>query len=81
MPIEAYAFGDGFTKEEAFELINSHVVRVEDKHIKQPNIEKTGFVAGLMTINDEVEIVIKFLGGIEQLTKSEFTAQMHLLDD
>tara|TARA_R110000737_G_scaffold353249_1_gene403554 strand:+ start:1867 stop:2115 length:249 start_codon:yes stop_codon:yes gene_type:complete len=80
MNIETFGFGDQFTPEDAFELLNSHVVKKEDEHNKNLAIEQIGFVAGVITLNDEVEVMIKFPKHLIQLTKTAFVEQMTLLE-
>jgi len=80
MNIEIFGFADQFTPQEAFELLNSHVVKKEDENIKNLAIEKIGFVAGVITLNDEVEVMIKFPKQLIQLTKTAFVEQMTLLE-
>jgi hypothetical protein len=80
MNIETFGFGDQFTPRDAFELLNSHVVRKEDENNKNLPIEKIGFVAGVITLNDEVEVMIKFPKQLIQLTKRTFAEQMTLLE-
>jgi hypothetical protein len=80
MSLEVFGFGDQFTPQEAFELLNSHVVKKEDEKNKNLPIEKIGFVAGVITLNDEVEVMIKFPKKLLQLTKTAFNKQMTLLE-
>jgi hypothetical protein len=80
MSLEIFGFGDQFTPQEAFELLNSHVVKKEDEKNKNLPIEKIGFVAGVITLNDEVEVMIKFPKELIQLTKIAFNEQMTLLE-
>jgi len=80
MNIETFGFGEQFTPQEAFELLNSHVVRKEHQNKKNLSIEQIGFVAGVITLNDEVEIMIKFSTELIQLTKSRFIEQITLLE-
>lgn len=80
MNIETFGFGDQFTPQEAFELLNSHVVKKEDENNKNLPIEKIGFIAGVITLNDEVEVMIKFPKELVQLTKTTFTEQITLLE-
>jgi len=80
MNIDTFGFGDQFTPQEAFELLNSHVVKKEDENNKNLPIEKIGFVAGVITLNDEVEVMIKFPKQLIQLSKSAFSQQMTLLE-
>jgi len=80
MDIEIFGLGDQFTPQEAFDLLNSHVVRKENGNNKNLPIEKIGFVAGVITLNDEVEVMIKFPKQLLQLTKTGFSEQMTLLE-
>lgn len=80
MSLEIFGIGDQFTTKEAFELINSHVVKKEDEDNENLAIDKIGFVAGVLTLNDEVEVMIKFPKEIIQLTKTAFADQMSLLE-
>jgi len=80
MDIEIFGFGDQFTPQDAFELLNSHVVKKEDENNKNLPIEKIGFVAGVITLNDEVEVMIKFPNELIQLSKTTFSQQMTLLE-
>jgi hypothetical protein len=80
MNIETFGFGDQFTPKGAFELLNSHVVKKEDENNKNLPIEKIGFVAGVITLNDEVEVMIKFPNELLQLTQTTFTEQITLLE-
>jgi len=80
MNIDIFGFGDQFTPQDAFELLNSHVVKKEDENNKNLPIEKIGFVAGVITLNDEVEVMIKFPQQLIQLTKTGFAKQMTLLE-
>lgn len=80
MNIEIFGFGDQFTPEDAFELLNSHVVKKEDEQNKNLAIEQIGFVAGVITLNDEVEVMVKFPNELIQLTKIAFTEKLTLLE-
>ena len=80
MNIETFGFNDQFTMQEAFELLNSHVVKKEDEDNKDLPIEKIGFIAGVITLNDEIEVMIKFPNQLTQLTKTAFADKMTLLE-
>ena len=70
----------GFELEEAFALLNLTVVNI-DHNASPPAITEIGIISGLLTINDEIELVIKFLDELRQYKKSEFTAQLKILKD
>ena len=80
MSLETFGFGDQFTLQEAFELLNSHVVKKEDADNENLAIDQIGFVAGVLTLNDEVELMVKFPKEVIQLTKVKFSEQMSLLE-
>jgi len=80
MNIETFGIGDQFTSQSAFELLNSHVVKKGDENKKNLPIDKIGFVAGVITLNDEVEVMIKFSNELIQLTKTSFAEQITLLE-
>jgi len=67
--------GQGFTLEEAFKLINHEVIRKQENPPSQ-SIEHVGVISGLLALNDEVELVIRFLDSIELFTKEAFTASL-----
>ena len=75
-----FGFGDQFTLESAFELLNCHVVKKGDEDKAESTIEVIGFVAGIITLNDEVEVMIKFPNELVQLTKVAFAQQITLLE-
>lgn len=80
MNIKTFGFGDQFTLNDAFELLNCHVVKKGDEEKAQSTIEVIGFVAGIITLNDEVEVMIKFPNELVQLTKTDFAQQITLLE-
>ena len=80
MNLETFGFGDQFTLQEAFELLNSHVVKKKDEENENLSIDQIGFIAGVLTLNDEVEVMVKFPKEIIQLTKIAFTEKMSLLE-
>jgi len=75
-----FGFGDQFTLKSAFELLNCHVVKKGDEEKAESTIEVIGFVAGVITLNDEIEVMIKFPKELVQLTKTDFAEQMSLLE-
>jgi len=80
MSLEIFGFIDQFSPDEAYELLNSHVVRKGDETKANTSINYIGFVAGVITLNDEVEVMIKFPKELIQLTKTAFYTQMTLLE-
>lgn len=79
--ISAFGEPDSFLLDEAVALINQHVVRKKDLR-KRPAIEKLGYIAGVVTLNDEVEILIKFRNDeLIQLNKRGFEALIAVVPD
>jgi len=69
---------NGFQLEEAYKLIDQLVLRKNTLTKAELNV---GRVAGLLTLNEEIEVVVKFLNEIKQFTKPEFDVALELLDD
>lgn len=80
MSSEIFGIGDQFTAKEAFELLNSHVINKVNENNENLNIDQIGFIAGVITLNDEVEVMIKFPKELIQLTKTSFSEHMTLLE-
>ena len=68
----------GFMQTEAVALFNASVVRKKDVSTK-PAIEKLGYVAGVVSLNDDIEVLVKFHDELLQLNKSQFKAQIVVL--
>lgn len=71
----------GYTLSEAFSMMERFVVK-KRSHLTQasPQAMNIGVVTGVLTINDEVEIVVKFFDQIQQYTKAEFTRHVSLIE-
>lgn len=80
MNIKQFGFEEQFTIQEAVDLLNSHVVKMEDRNRHNLAIEQIAFVAGVITLNDEIEVMIKFPNELLQLTKKDFNQHMSLLE-
>ena len=72
-----------FTLDEAVSLIYRLAVLKKDE--RQPghkySITQIGHICGVLALNDQIEIVIKFYDEMRQFTKEEFYAQVRLLDE
>ncbi len=74
--------GQQFELQEAIGLLHSEAIRVQDRaYLQNPPIEKIGIICGVLTMNDEVEIIIRFPEGILQLNKSELYSDYLLVED
>lgn len=74
-----------FTLEEAVKLIYQHVVLRSaldpQKPDQAPSLASIGHICGVLTLNDQIEVVVKFLDAMRQFTKAEFDAQVVTLVD
>ncbi len=70
----------GYTLEEATALIHAEIVRKED-YSKNPPMEKRGFIAGLVSLNDEIELLLKFDEALIQVTKAAFEKDIIVMPD
>lgn len=71
-----------FTLDEAVSLIYRLAVLKKDivPSGQKYSITQIGHICGVLTLNDQIEIVIKFHDEMRQFTKEEFYAQVQLLD-
>jgi hypothetical protein len=71
-----------FDLEEAVSLIYRLAVLKKDAPVpgKKLSITQIGHICGVLTLNDQIEIVIKFHDEMRQFTKEEFYVQVKLLD-
>lgn len=71
-----------FNLEEAVSLIYNLTVLKKDAKASGGNydITKIGHICGVLTMNDQIEIVIKFHDDLRQFTKEEFYSKVKLLD-
>lgn len=71
-----------FNQEEACQLLNHEVIRIEDRqYLPIPPNAKIGIVVGVLTMNEEIEVLVKFMHGMEQLTKIEFCGDYSLVPE
>ena len=69
-----------FTLEEAMLLIYRHVVLKKNlpASFAKPDVTKLGHVCGVLTLNDQIEVVVKFHDELKQFTKEEFNKEVQL---
>ncbi|MEH6542467.1 MAG: hypothetical protein V7721_00865 [Porticoccaceae bacterium] len=77
---DPFALEFGFDLDEAYPLINLTVVSI-DTQSTTPSITEIGIICGVLSINDEVELVIKFMDELRQYTKTEFVSQLKIIMD
>ena len=70
-----------FTLNEAVALIYRHaVLKSQVPEGQQPStITQIGHVCGVLTLNDQIELVIKFHEELRQFTKQEFDDEVRLM--
>ena len=71
---------ESFSLEEAVALMNLHVVRAEHMSAS-PSIEHMGYIAGVVSLNDEIEILVKFSDELMQINKAGFEDLLDVVDD
>jgi hypothetical protein len=71
-----------FTLEEAVSLIYRTAILKKDAPTtgKMPEIISIGHICGVLTINEQIEVIIKFHDEMRQFTKEEFQTEIKLLD-
>jgi len=71
-----------FNLEEAVSLIYLLAVLKKDAKASSEkyDITKIGHICGVLTMNDQIEVVIKFHDEMRQFTKEEFYSEVKLLD-
>ena len=75
-------FEQHFELNEAVNLLYQEVIRTKDStHLPSPPFDKTGIICGLVTMNDFIEILVKYPEGILQLNKAEFFGFNQLVPD
>ncbi len=75
-------FGEHFELNEAVGMLYKEAIRIKDtKYLPNPPFDKTGIICGVVTMNDFVEILVKYPEGILQLNKSEFFGYNLIVDE
>ena len=70
-----------FEFNEACSLIYQEVIAISDlKYLPNPPIEHLGVIVGVIDVNDEVELLVRFPHGIENLCKTEFCGDYILVE-
>lgn len=70
-----------FDIDEAVGLIHQEVVHIQDRaYLPIPPNDKAGLIVGVIEMNDEVEVLVKFPGKVLQLTKAELKTGFLMAD-
>ncbi|GGX55511.1 hypothetical protein [Saccharospirillum salsuginis] len=72
---------NGFTIQDAVTYLNYPVADKSKPASERYQLMELGLIVGVLTLNDEVELVIKIGGGVEQYTRHEFSAKFEVVDD
>lgn len=71
-----------FQLQEACALMCREVVRNKDvKLLPKPPVTKSGNVVGVIAMNDEIELIVRFPDEMLQLTKTEFCGDYKLVPE
>lgn len=76
--ITSEGFMGAFTLQQAINLMGQTVLDVENP---KPGIARLGVVVGLLEINDEIEVVIRMIDHVTQVTKTEFETRFEVVSD
>jgi hypothetical protein len=70
-----------FALDEAVALIYQHVVLKErlSSHTKKPQLANIGHICGVLALNDQIEVVVKFNDELGQFNKSEFQSKLVII--
>lgn len=70
-----------FALDEAVALIYQHVILKKNltSHEKKPELANIGHICGVLTLNDQIELVVKFQDELKQVTKNEFQSELIIL--
>jgi len=70
-----------FTSEQAVALLHREVAQRSVAKRDQLKNENIGLVVGVLSINDEMEVVVKQLSDVGQYTASEFHKKFEVVPD
>jgi hypothetical protein len=71
-----------FNTKEAACLMNLEIVKICDRiYLPNPPTEQIGGVVGILNINDEIELIVRWIDHIDQYNKAEFFSEFKLVKD
>ena len=77
LPVE----GDFIATNSAKAAIYKEIVKIQDRaYLPKPPIDKIGIVCGILALNDEVEVIVRFPDGLDQLSKTELCGDYILVE-
>ncbi len=68
-----------FSVAEVVELLNNPVIKTERGTEFLP--ENIGLIVGVLILNEQVEMVVKFVDRVTQFTKAEFSGKYKVIKD
>jgi hypothetical protein len=74
-----FSNSEQFSVAEVVELINLTVIKIDREKKFQP--ENLGIICGVLTLNEQVEIVVKFIDRVGQFTKAEFCKTYRIINE
>lgn len=73
-------FSEQFTLDDVNKLMYTTLIK-KDKENNKLEISRIGVISGFVDLNDELEVIVKFMDTIEQYTKSELSKKTTLLSE
>ncbi len=71
-----------FNTEEAACMMNREIVKIRDRaYLPNPPTEKVGIVVGILNINEEIELIVRWIDHMDQYNKAEFCSEYKLVPD
>jgi hypothetical protein len=71
-----------FSLEEAACMVHRQIVKIEDRaYFPNPPNDKVGVVVGLLDINEEIELIVRWIDRMDQYIKAEFCSEFKLVPE
>lgn len=71
-----------FNLEEAACMVYREIVKIEDRtYLPNPPTAKVGVVVGLLDINEEIELIVRWIDHMDQYVKAEFCSEFKLVPE
>lgn len=70
-----------FNLQEATSLIYKEIVRIQDQaYLPNPPTDKVGIICGILALNEEIEVIVRFPDEMDQLNKTELCGDFILVE-
>lgn len=73
-------FKDEFSFEDVSMLMYKTLLKNEHKK-GSLEISKIGIISGFVDLNGELEVIVKFMDGVQQYTKEEFSEKLTMMNE